>query len=335
MGTFTTGIPLITRNIQPPLFPVTRISVSKVITDELSDTQTFHINIVGDNGYSASNVPITQQQPLVFNKLQYGTYTVSEATAFGYTLTSITPSTFVISADNPQQTVEIINSKDTVFATIKYGLLYNWYAASDARKITSSDDWVVPTQDQNQILADYLGASGDYSTNTVGGKLKETGLTHWNSPNTGATNETVFNGRGSGWRLDNGAFSGIKDKLQSWSSTLWFGTVAYFTTLSNLDDIFVCKEFSAIEVVQGLGIRLLYIGAGTPTSYTGNDGKVYPVVLIGTQYWIAANLSETKYRNGDWITGYDGGVYTPISNAAWAALTTEAMCAYDDDINNI
>ena len=61
---------------------------------------------------TALNVPITQQQPLTFSSLQYGTYTVSEATAFGYTLTSITPFTFVISADNPQQTVEIINSKD-------------------------------------------------------------------------------------------------------------------------------------------------------------------------------------------------------------------------------
>ena len=125
MGTFTTGIPLITRNIQPPLFPVTRISVSKVITDELSDTQTFHINIVGDNGYSALNVPITQQQPLVFSSLQYGTYTVSEATAFGYTLTSITPSTFVISADNPQQTVEIINSKDQLALELTFDNIAN------------------------------------------------------------------------------------------------------------------------------------------------------------------------------------------------------------------
>jgi len=82
---------------------------------------------------------------------------------------------------------------------------------------------------------------------------------------------------------------------------------------------------------DGFGIRLLYTGAGTPTSYAGNDGKIYNVVLIGTQYWIAANLAETKYRNGDWITGFDDGTYTPISNANWAALTTEAMCYYSDN----
>ena len=62
--------------------------------------------------------------------------------------------------------------------------------------------------------------------------------------------------------------------------------------------------------------------------YTGNDGKVYPCTKVGTQVWVAMNLNETKYRNGDWIHGFDGGVYTLISNAAWTALTTEAMCYY-------
>jgi hypothetical protein len=58
---------------------------------------------------------------------------------------------------------------------------------------------------------------------------------------------------------------------------------------------------------------------------------VYPVVLIGTQYWLVSNLNETKYRTGDWITGYNNGIYTPISNGDWAAKTTEAMCYYGDN----
>jgi hypothetical protein len=61
---------------------------------------------------------------------------------------------------------------------------------------------------------------------------------------------------------------------------------------------------------------------------TGNDGKVYPTVKIGDQVWMAANLMETKYRNGDTISG---PTYT---NSAWAALTTEAYCIYDDDSEN-
>jgi len=57
---------------------------------------------------------------------------------------------------------------------------------------------------------------------------------------------------------------------------------------------------------------------------------VYLTVCIGTQEW-TVSIAEKKYRNGDWVTGYNGGVYTPISDVAWAALTTEALSAFDDD----
>lgn len=87
------------------------------------------------------------------------------------------------------------------------------------------------------------------------------------------------------------------------------------------------------ESYNGISLRFI-ADSGTPTTATQNDGKVIPCVNIGTQTWTAANSNETKYRNGDWITGFDGGVYTPISNAAWSALTTEAMCYYNNDINN-
>ena len=67
---------------------------------------------------------------------------------------------------------------------------------------------------------------------------------------------------------------------------------------------------------------------------TGNDGKVYPTVTIGTQVWMAANLAETKYRNGDLISNH-GETYTDkYTNAEWAALTTEAYCIYNDDPTN-
>ena len=37
--------------------------------------------------------------------------------------------------------------------------------------------------------------------------MKETGLAHWNSPNTGATNESGFSGLPGGLRADNGVFA--------------------------------------------------------------------------------------------------------------------------------
>ena len=46
--------------------------------------------------------------------------------------------------------------------------------------------WHVPSDAEDE-LTDYLVGTSD-----AGGKLKETGTTHWNSPNTSATNEPVL-----------------------------------------------------------------------------------------------------------------------------------------------
>ena len=82
--------------------------------------------------------------------------------------------------------------------SIKYGLLYNWWAATDARNICSVG-WHVPTKVELETLQTYLGG-----TTVAGGKLKETTYIYWNAPNEGATNEVGFNGRGGGQRKDTG-----------------------------------------------------------------------------------------------------------------------------------
>ncbi|MBN2613458.1 MAG: fibrobacter succinogenes major paralogous domain-containing protein [Bacteroidales bacterium] len=67
-----------------------------------------------------------------------------------------------------------------------YGRLYNWYAASDSRKIAPAG-WHVSTYDDWETLTNYLGGF-----DVAGGKLKETDTIHWKSPNTGATDEVGF-----------------------------------------------------------------------------------------------------------------------------------------------
>lgn len=59
------------------------------------------------------------------------------------------------------------NSSD--FTT--YGYLYNWYAVSDSIDIAPAG-WHVPTDEDWQILIDYLGEAFG------GGKMKETGCSH-------------------------------------------------------------------------------------------------------------------------------------------------------------
>jgi uncharacterized protein (TIGR02145 family) len=65
-----------------------------------------------------------------------------------------------------------------------YGALYNWYAVNTGK--LCPEGWHVPTKDEWLALFAYLGDEDEEDV----GKLKEEGFTHWESPNTGATNET-------------------------------------------------------------------------------------------------------------------------------------------------
>ena len=217
---------------------------------------------------------------------------------------------------------------------IKYGLLYNWYAATDARGFTSAGGFVVPSYANWITLANNIGGIG-----VAGGKLKEMGFTYFASPNTGATNEVGFYGRGSGSRTT--IYNGQGLKCFFLTTQNYTSIQTYIESLSNTNDDLAV---GVVNKNSGAAIRLVrpatepekLLADGTAcANYTGNDGKVYRTVKIGTQVWLADNLAETKFRNGDYIHGFDGGVYTPISNEDWAALTTDGVCVYDDDLNNM
>ncbi len=94
-----------------------------------------------------------------------------------------------------------------------YGRLYTWYAATDDRNICPTG-WHVPTVADWSTLTTYL-----VSEYVAGGKLKEKGIIHWKSPNTGATNESGFTALPGGYRYGNGTFYDIGVTGNWWSST--------------------------------------------------------------------------------------------------------------------
>jgi len=105
-----------------------------------------------------------------------------------------------------------------------YGRLYNWYAIDDSRDI-SPTGWHVPTDAEWKELEKFLGMSQTDADNTgwrgndEGGKLKETGIVHWKSPNTGATNKSGFSALPAGYRFIDGSYSGIIYDGYWWSAT--------------------------------------------------------------------------------------------------------------------
>jgi uncharacterized protein (TIGR02145 family) len=96
-----------------------------------------------------------------------------------------------------------------------YGVLYNWPAAMAGSASSNANPsgvqgvcpagWHLPSDAEWTELTDYLGGKS-----VAGGKLKETGTTHWASPNTGATNETGFTALPGGYRY------GMMVFLQHW-----------------------------------------------------------------------------------------------------------------------
>jgi len=191
-----------------------------------------------------------------------------------------------------------------VLVAVKYGLLYNWYAATDMRLICA-DGWNLATYEELSVLLE-----------------------------SGAIN--YFNWRTAGIRLDDGSFYEVTDEeiMPGWFWSIDPSEEDGYAMYLHTDGF---QSIGTEQIKRGHIIRIFrdateseqLLSDGTAcNNYTGNDGKVYRTVKIGTQVWLADNLAETKYRNGDTIPEV-------TDNAAWAALTTGALCAYNNDWSNV
>ncbi|MFO0452137.1 MAG: fibrobacter succinogenes major paralogous domain-containing protein [Pseudomonadota bacterium] len=105
-----------------------------------------------------------------------------------------------------------------------YGVLYNWNAAMDSRSLCPSG-WHVPSDDEWGQLTLFLDPTADTTcescvhSSTAGGKLKSTGIQHWQTPNSLASNESGFSGMPGGYLSSTFYFSDLTELGLWWSST--------------------------------------------------------------------------------------------------------------------
>jgi uncharacterized protein (TIGR02145 family) len=138
-------------------------------------------------------------------------------------------------------------NKDATINKNTYGALYNWYTVNTNKLCPKG--WHVPTDAEWTTLTTYLG-----SESVAGGKLRETGTTHWEKPNTGATNESGFSAHPGGYRNNHGAYANVGFFGFWWSATEYVATASWCRTMgcSGKD---VLRNFSLKK--NGYSIRCL------------------------------------------------------------------------------
>jgi uncharacterized protein (TIGR02145 family) len=115
-------------------------------------------------------------------------------------------------------------NKDEASNKNKYGALYNWYTVNTNKLCPKG--WHVPTDAEWTTLTTYLGGE-----NVAGGKLRETGIVHWEKPNNGATDVAGFTALPGGYRNNHGAFANIGFFGFWWSSAEYVPTASWCRTM--------------------------------------------------------------------------------------------------------
>jgi uncharacterized protein (TIGR02145 family) len=209
-----------------------------------------------------------------------------------------------------------------------YGRMYNFYAIDDNRNLCPVG-WHVPSDAEWATLTSYLGGIA-----VAGGKMKETGTTHWTSTNTGATNESGFTALPGGFRrYYDGTFHDIRVLGGFWSATednlvnVWTRILEYNVANVRRDYSYKTDGFS-VRCIQGevtvvvptlttTGITLITAYSASSGGNIASDGGA-SITARGVCWSTTTNptINDNKTTNG---TG--PGIFTGDLNALSPATT--------------
>jgi uncharacterized protein (TIGR02145 family) len=97
--------------------------------------------------------------------------------------------------------------------------------------------------------------------------------------------------------------------------------------ISNSDSVKVSDLISVVVGTTGGDAGIIYTCSSLFDTLSDIEGHVYPIFLIGDQWWMAENLRSSTYANGDTIPHV-----TDVS--IWDQLSTPAWCNYDNQAVN-
>ncbi len=219
-----------------------------------------------------------------------------------------------------------------------YGGLYEWpeamqYDTTAGAQGICPPGWHIPTDNEWKILEGTVDSQypvGDPEWNGIelrgldaGGKLKETGLEHWETPNEGATNQSGFTGLPGGYRgFNDGAFFNLGSHGYYWASSQNSTSQAWYRNFNDYSAE-VYRDDSYKE--RGFPVRCLKGCWPQPSQANAGPDQVN---APGTSTTLAGNIPT--YGTGVWhiITGTGGTVAdttSPTSTFTGVADSTYSL----------
>jgi len=209
-----------------------------------------------------------------------------------------------------------------------YGGLYQWNEMMDYNPSDEGNPgiiqgvcpvgWRIPTNDEWNELSDFLGGQS-----IAGGKLKETGTIHWNSPNSGANNISGFTALPAGDRnFSGGGFYEMGDITNFWSSAEYGSNDAWNWGMSSSSTAMFSNNGSS----KGYGYSVRCLRDSNKFSYLivtdsslipitdlnfYNDGNSKKLILVNSSGGLTVDASSIYTKHSAFSVNLSSSTLSP------------------------
>lgn len=205
-----------------------------------------------------------------------------------------------------------------------YGKEYNGFA-KDAIKLNPPPGWRVPTEADFLQLANYLGG-----VSVAGGKMKKEGLSYFNTPNTGATNESGFSGLGGGFRRADGSFVNLKVLGTMATADKYLSIYHGYAIINNSGTLARLSAYDAATEKSGQYIRLIRnepVGATERNIETGYITNALGATNLDISIPFGYQVESIRFDSETNITGLSAKLYTGALTELETLFTAKSVTA--------